>query len=299
VVVTTGAPELVSTDTFDSFGSEAPQVQPSSGSGTKVALAVLRWLAVPRRWRGAVSVAVGIGLWQLLVTVTHPSSLVVVGPWTVLQDGRALAADGLLWTDLRVSMEEFGLGFAIALVIGIAAGVRLGTGKRFSEFLNPWVTILYMVPVIALAPLLILSLGIGMKAKVVVVVVASFFPLAMNTRTGIQSVDPGLHEVCRAFRATKAETFRYLLLPGAVPYVLTGVRLALGRGLISLVFADLFGATAGLGYLILSSEQNVETGNVYVAIVLLALIGLSLSWVVGLLERHFSTYRVGQAGSSA
>jgi ABC-type nitrate/sulfonate/bicarbonate transport system permease component len=229
----------------------------------------------------------------------HPSSLVVVGPWTVLQDGRALAADGLLWTDLRVSMEEFGLGFAIALVIGIAAGARLGTGKRLSEFLNPWVTILYTVPVIALAPLLILSLGIGMKAKVVVVVVASFFPLAMNTRTGIQSVDPGLHEVCRAFRATKAETFRYLLLPGAVPSVLTGVRLALGRGLISLVFADLFGATAGLGYLILSSEQNVETGNVYVAIVLLALIGLSLSWVVGLLERHFSTYRAGQAGSSA
>ena len=223
----------------------------------------------------------------------------MVGPWTVLQDGRALAADGLLWTDLRVSMEEFGLGFAIALVIGIAAGARLGTGKRLSEFLNPWVTILYTVPVIALAPLLILSLGIGMKAKVVVVVVASFFPLAMNTRTGIQSVDPGLHEVCRAFRATKAETFRYLLLPGAVPSVLTGVRLALGRGLISLVFADLFGATAGLGYLILSSEQNVETGNVYVAIVLLALIGLSLSWVVGLLERHFSTYRAGQAGSSA
>jgi ABC-type nitrate/sulfonate/bicarbonate transport system permease component len=90
-----------------------------------------------------------------------------------------------------------------------------------------------------------------------------------------------------------------LLLPGAVPYVLTGVRLALGRGLISLVFADLFGATAGLGYLILSSEQNVETGNVYVAIVLLALIGLSLSWAVGILERHFSTYRTGQAGSHA
>lgn len=189
------------------------------------------------------------------------------------------------------------MGLAIALVLGIAVGARLGTGRRLSEFLNPWVTVLYTVPVIALAPLFILSLGIGMKAKVVVVVVASFFPLAMNTRTGIQSVDPGLHEVCRAFRASKAETFRYLLLPGAVPYVLTGVRLALGRGLISLVFADLFGATAGLGYLILSSEQNVETGNVYVAIVLLALIGLSLSWVVGIFERHFSTYRTGQPGS--
>ncbi len=190
------------------------------------------------------------------------------------------------------------MGFAISLVLGIVAGARLGTGKRLAEFLNPWVTILYTVPVIALAPLFILSFGIGMKAKVIVVVVASFFPLAMNTRTGIQSADPGLHDVCRAFRATKTETFRYMLLPGAVPYVLTGVRLALGRGLISLVFADLFGATAGLGYLILSSEQNVETGNVYVAIVMLALIGLSLSWAVGILERHFSTYRPGQGGGS-
>jgi ABC-type nitrate/sulfonate/bicarbonate transport system permease component len=287
-------PELLARDVSGSSAPAGARALP-----LRLALAALSWISVPRRVRAAVSVIAGVALWQLFVTLAHPSNLIMVGPWTVFQDARLLASGGYLWTDLRVSMEEFGLGFVIALVAGILAGLRLGTGGKVSELVNPWVTILYTVPVIALAPLFIVALGIGMRTKVVVVAVSAFFPVAINTRTGVKGADPGLHEVCRAFRASRIETFRYMILPGAVPFILTGVRLALGRGLISLVFADLFGATAGLGYLILSSEQNIETGNVYVAIVLLALIGLFLSWIVGVLERHFSTYRSDTGGLRA
>jgi ABC-type nitrate/sulfonate/bicarbonate transport system permease component len=253
--------------------------------------AALKWISLPRRWHAVVSVVAGIALWQLLVSMLHPSALVIVGPLTVLHDGRLLAQSGELWSDLGASMQEFVLGFAVALVAGVLAGVALGTGRRIGTFLNPWVTILYTVPVIALAPLFIVSLGIGMAAKVVVVAVTAFFPVAINTRTGVQSVDSALHEVSRAFRASRLETFRSVIIPGSLPYILTGVRLGLGRGLIALVFADLFGATAGLGYLILTSEQNLQTGNLYVAIVTLAFIGLFFTWIVGIFERRFAIYR--------
>jgi len=245
----------------------------------------------PKRWQAVASIVVGVGLWQLVVSMFHPNTLAIVGPWEVLQDARSLAATGVLWTDLRVSLVQFSVGFVIALVAGVAVGVALGSSRRLATVFNPWVTIFYTIPVIAMAPLIIVSLGIGMLAKVVIVVVSAFFPIVINTRAGVQSVDRSLHDVCTAFRTSKWERFRFVILPGSIPYVLAGVRLGLGRGLIGLVFGDLFGATAGLGYLLLSAQQNLQTGNVYVAVVIIGLLGLLFGGVVSLLERRFSTYR--------
>jgi ABC-type nitrate/sulfonate/bicarbonate transport system permease component len=148
-----------------------------------------------------------------------------------------------------------------------------------------------------MAPLIIVSLGIGMLAKVVIVVVSAFFPIVINTRAGVQSVDRSLHDVSTAFRTSRWERFRFVILPGSIPYVLAGVRLGLGRGLIGLVFGDLFGATAGLGYLLLSAQQNLQTGNVYVAVVIIGLLGLLFGGIVSLLERRFATYRSDPEGS--
>lgn len=239
-------------------------------------------------WTTPVSLIAGVLLWQLLVSVLHPNPLAVVGPWDVLKSGRQLAAAGTLGSDVGVSLEEFAIGLAIAIAAGGLVGTALGLSERAATFFDPWVSVLYTVPVIAIAPLLIVALGLGTTSKIVIVAVSAFFPIAINSQTGVRHVDRDLREVATAFGATRAETLRFVVLRCMAPYLLTGIRLGIGRGLIGLVAGDLFGSTRGLGYLILSGQQNLQTADVYVGVVVLALIGVILTSAVGLLERRFA-----------
>jgi ABC-type nitrate/sulfonate/bicarbonate transport system permease component len=253
-----------------------------------------------RRWSGllhsSISIAALIGLWQILVSTLHPNALAIVGPWAVVREAVTMARAGTLGTDLGVSGEEFGIGFAVGAVIGVSLGLLLGVNRRLSRFFDPWITVFYTVPVIAIAPMIIIALGITLESKVIIVGSASIFPILINTQTGVRNLDRGLHDVSVAFRASRWETLRYVLLPGSIPYMLTGVRLGIGRGLISLVAGDLFGATSGLGYLILSGAQNLNTAGVYVGVVILSIIGLVLTKLTSLLERRFATYRSESTG---
>jgi ABC-type nitrate/sulfonate/bicarbonate transport system permease component len=221
----------------------------------------------------------------------HPNPLAIVSPTQVFDAARSMAETGTLWTDIWLSLQIFFLGFTLGFMAGTIVGVTVGASRRVNAFVGPWITIFYSIPIIALAPLFIIWIGIDMKARVVIVAVAAFFPVVINTRAGVQSVERGLRDVCTAFRATRIEAFRYVLIPGSVPYILAGVRLALGRALIALIFADFFGATGGLGYVLNSAQSSVLTANVYVIIVILAIMGLSFNGIVTLLERRFSTYR--------
>jgi len=263
----------------------------AAADNVRVSDAFRRRLPRPNWWQSVVSVAVGIVLWQLWVDWLHPNPLAIVSPTQVVDAARNMADAGTLWTDIWLSLQIFFLGFALGFAAGALAGVMVGASRRLNAFVGPWITIFYSIPIIALAPLFIIWIGFDMKARVVIVAVAAFFPVVINTRAGVQSVERGLRDVCTAFRATRVESFRYVLIPGSVPYILAGVRLALGRGLIALIFADFFGATAGLGYVLNTSQSSVQTANVYVVIVILAVLGLTFNAVVTLLERRFASYR--------
>jgi len=250
-----------------------------------------------RGWEAVVAVVGGLVLWQLAVEIFEPNPLTVVGPIEVVESGRSLAEQGLLWNDVSVSVEQFFIGFAYALVLGVTVGVLLGASPRASRFLSPWLMILYTVPVIALAPLIIIWFGIGDTAKVVIVATSAFFPIAINTKVGVAGTDRALIDLTTVFGATRVERLRTVLVPNAVPYILAGVRLGIGRGLVGLVFGDLFGATAGLGYLILRSQQNLQTANVFVGVVVIGLLGLLLGGGVSLLERRWARYRPSIQGA--
>lgn len=258
--------------------------------------------AKPRRRRlpalvaPVVSILVGLGLWQLLVTVVRPNPLAVVGPGRVLSDAVSLARTGELGADVGHSLRQLAVGMVLALVLGVLAGLLLGSNRALAAALGPWVTALYTVPVIAVAPLVIVAIGLGDAAKIAIVATAAFFPIAINAQAGARAVDGTLHDLSASFGADRRETFRYVIVPGSVPYVLTGARLAVGRALIALVAADLFGSTSGLGFLILSGQQNLNTANVYVGVAALAVIGLVLTGGVGLLERRVAS-SYGVAGS--
>jgi ABC-type nitrate/sulfonate/bicarbonate transport system permease component len=234
---------------------------------------------------------VGILLWQFWVDVFHPNQFAVVSPTEVVEAARNMAETGTLWTDLWLSLQILFFGFIAGFAAGVVIGVVVGSSRRLNAIFGPWITIFYSIPIIAVAPLLIIWIGFDMKARIVIVAVAAFFPVVINTRAGVQSVERGLRDVCTAFRASRMEVFRFVLIPGSVPYILAGIRLGLGRGLIALVFADFFGATAGLGYLLNTSQATVQTANVYVVIVILAVLGLSFNGIVTFLERRFATYQ--------
>ncbi len=242
------------------------------------------------------SVLAGLLIWQLVIVLVHPNPLAIVSPLAVLQEGASLWSTGVLWPDIQLSLVELAIGLGIAIVLGALTGVLLGGSRIGAELFGPWLTALYTIPVIAVAPLVIVAFGIGDGAKVVIVTASAFFPIAINTSAGARAARNGqLRDVARSLDATSAETLRDLILPAAIPHLLTGIRLGIGRGLIGLVAADLFGSTAGIGYLILSGQQNLRTADVYVGVAALAVIGLVLTGLLGLLERRVGRLRGGQA----
>jgi ABC-type nitrate/sulfonate/bicarbonate transport system permease component len=260
---------------------------------------VIRSMSRGRRIRRLVvpllSIVGGLALWQLVISLFRPNELAVVGPVRIAHDAADLYSAGTLGPDIGVSLVQLLAGLAIAVVAGVLTGLLLGTKRWLASAVGPWVTALYTIPVIAVAPLIIVGLGLGTTAKVVIVAASGFFPVAINTQAGAATVvDGGLRDVTRAFRANSLETLRFLTVPGTVPFILTGIRLAIGRALIALVAADLFGSTSGLGYLIISGQQNLKTDDVYVGVVTLSLIGIVFTAFVAFFERRMSAARSGK-----
>lgn len=236
--------------------------------------------------RGVISVIVVFGLWQAAIEILHPSPIVIVGPDAIVRSFGQLAADGTLWVDFRTSMTQFVLGYAIGvLLLAVPIGLLMGSNRRVRDYGDPWLTALYATPTIALAPLLIVWLGFGLSAHVAVVALTAFFPAAINSMDGISQVDEDLRDLAKAYRASSWERFWRVDLPGALPYIFTGLRQALARGLVGVVVADLFGAEKGLGYLILTSAQTFSTGDLFVGVLVLAALGILFTVVLRALQK--------------
>lgn len=249
-----------------------------------------RRVAVP-----LLSIVCGLALWQLAITLFHPNALAVVGPAQVVRDAVTLLKAGTLGPDVRLSLLQLLVGMVIAIVLGALTGLLLGTNRWIASAVGPWVTALYTIPVIAVAPLVIVGLGIGDTAKIAIVAASGFFPIAINTQAGAaQVIEGSLQDVSRSFRANRWETLRFLTVPGTVPFILTGIRLAIGRALIALVAADLFGSTSGIGYLIIAGQQNLKTDDVYVGVVTLSLIGIVLTALIAVAERRVTAARTAR-----
>jgi NitT/TauT family transport system permease protein len=179
----------------------------------------------------------------------------------------------------------------MAVVVGITIGLFMGASRRVRDYLDPLVSALYATPMIALAPLFILWFGIGVNSKIAVVFVLAVLPIVINTETGIRTVDPHLVETARAFSAGRAQIFRKVMLPAALPTIVTGLRLGVGRGLIGVVAGELFAAQAGLGYLVVASSQLFNPAGVFVGITALAGAGVLAMVLLRRVERKLAPWR--------
>ncbi len=225
--------------------------------------------------------------WQAAASAGEIDSRVMPSPLAVLKAGKDLAASGQLWLHLKISFIRAMIGFAIGGGIGLALGLITGLSKRGELLLDSTVQMIRTIPPLALIPLVILWFGIDESAKLFLVAFGTLFPVYINTYHGIRSVDAGLVEMARSYGLKGWPLFRDVILPGALPSILVGVRFALGFAWILLIVAETISASTGIGYLATNAREFLQTDVVVLSILLYALLGKASDAVARVLERRW------------
>jgi ABC-type nitrate/sulfonate/bicarbonate transport system permease component len=240
---------------------------------------------------GAGSVVVGIALWQVLADAGYLKPIIFSSPREVVDMGWQLTQSGALAKHAVVSLEEYAIGMAIGTILGIAAGLAAGASERASYLLDPWLDVLYVTPVVALTPLFILWFGIGIGFKIFIVVLVTLFPVAISTRMGARASERRLVDMVSSFGANRWRLTRTVIVPGAVPYIFTGIRQASGRAVVGVVVAELIASSQGIGFMISIGGSTFNTPQVMFGIALLAAFGLLVSRLLARFERRFDKWR--------
>jgi NitT/TauT family transport system permease protein len=235
-----------------------------------------------------VSVATFLLLWEMVgrgvdpVLFTTPSAIAVAAV--------DMIGSGELWAYLYPSLVVLFFGFLLAVILGIGIGLLLARFWVLDVALSVYITFLYSIPSVALVPLIVLWAGYEQTAKIIILFLFAFFPMVINTYQGVKAVDPKLVEVGRAFRCNEAQLWANIVIPASLPFIVTGLRLALGRGLIGMVLADLYTALSGIGYLIARTAATYQVNRMFVPIVTLGLLGVTLTALLRFAEKHVAPW---------
>jgi len=197
-------------------------------------------------------------------------------PSAIIGAAGQVIGSGELWKYLQGSLKVFLIGTTLGTLVGVLAGIAMARVRLLDLSLEPLVIALYSTPMVALIPLLVLWLGFGDSAKAAVIFLFTLFPVLLNTYQGVKSVDPKLLEVARSYRSSERALWLDVILPSSLPFMVAGVRLAIGRGLVGMVVADLYTAVSGVGYLIVRYAQNLQIDRLFVPVVVLSLMGVTL-----------------------
>lgn len=248
-----------------------------------------RWL-----WPALLLIALGVG-WEFAVRLTDTPKWMLPAPTDI---ARAFRDDrAMLLEHTWVTFIEVIIGFGIALVAGILAGIAIDSSRVIERAVYPLLIASQTVPLVVLAPLFLIWFGYGLLPKVLITALIAFFPLAVNTVDGLRAADREILQLLRSMGASGWERFRYAKIPAAMPSIFSGARLAVTFSVIGAVFGELVGAKAGLGYLMDRSAAQFETARVFAAIFILALMGIGLFGLVTVLERLALPWRRYVTGS--
>jgi len=236
-----------------------------------------------------VSILAGIALWEIAGRSTSkafmvPFSGTLVRLWQLVSRGEFL-------TQLYDSAQLFLTGFLLALFIGAPLGLLLARVRILRIGIEPYLMILYATPMVALIPFILSMMGFGFAPKVLVVFLFTVFPIVYNTVEGARSIKPELIEVAKSYRSTEWSLWREVMVPYTLPYMMTGVRQAIGRALVGMIAAEFFLSSTGLGQLIMGASQDFDTAGVFACILVIGLIGVGLTRLGLNIERHFARWR--------
>jgi ABC-type nitrate/sulfonate/bicarbonate transport system permease component len=235
------------------------------------------------------SVCAVLAVWELGARAVSP--LLFAPPSRIVVAGVQMVAAGELWPYLSLSFRVAAVGMLLGLVVGIAAGVAIARVRLLDLSLEPFVIALYSTPMVALIPLVVIWAGFGEGGKIVVIFLFAVFPVLLNTYQGVRGVDARLLEVARSFRSPERALWGDVILPSALPFIIAGVRLALGRALIGMVIADLYTSVSGIGYLIVRYAQNLQIDRLLVPVVILSITGVVLVQLLRWLEVRIAPWQ--------
>jgi ABC-type nitrate/sulfonate/bicarbonate transport system permease component len=230
-----------------------------------------------------------IFIWEIGGRRVNP--LLMSYPSKIVGAALELIASGELFKALWGSLQGIMIGTLIAIVIGIFVGILIGTYKTMEVLLDPYINALYSTPLVALIPLMMLWIGMGLQAKIVIVALMAVFPIIINTFTGVKNIGQIYHDVAKAFGTSGWHAFTKIVIPASIPYIMSGIRLAVGRAIIAQIVAEFLTAISGLGGMIIIYSNAFETAKLFVPIIVLALLGEVLARLVKLAERKISPWR--------
>lgn len=207
-----------------------------------------------------------------------------------------LAVSGQLWSALADSLRPFVVGYALAIIIGVPLGLFIGSFRTAEAALGIYLTAGYAMPLVALVPLLVLWLGLGFAVKAAVVFLMAVFPICINSWLGVTAVPKTLIEVGKSFVAPDWVILRRIILPATLPYIMAGIRLAVGRAVVGMVIAEFFTTISGLGAVIINSANNFDTATMFVPIIILMVMAIGLNSFIGWVERRVAPWQAEITG---
>lgn len=239
---------------------------------------------------GFAAVIVFFVAWELVARLELIEPLLISSPTRIVRAASWLFDHGFTH-DILVSLTEFVLGFTLAVAAAVPLGMAMGWSARVNAIVDPFVQALNATPRVALIPLIIIWLGIGLASKVAFVFLSAFFPILLSAIAGVRSADETLLKCARIFGATDSQVFRSVILPGSTPWLITGMRIGVGRAVVGVVVAELIAANAGVGHMLSVAGATFQTDKVYTGVLLLAAFGYFMSSMLGRLEKRFQIWK--------
>ena len=241
---------------------------------------------------GTIAVTIFLITWELVGNVYQlVNPMFMSAPSLIWKAAVQLFGSGEIWNDLRVSGIEFAWGYFLSVVVGVPFGIAIGWYKKFAYTCDPFVNAMNATPRVALLPLVIIWLGIGILSKIGIIFLGAVFPLVINTRDGVKTTPHNLLTAARSFGASEWQIFKSVVIPSTVPFILTGLRLAIGRALIGVMVGELYAATAGIGFMITVAGATFQTDKVFVGVLIFAISGMVATELVDKAERRFDKWR--------
>jgi sulfonate transport system permease protein len=257
-----------------------------------------RRLRFPRLLRRLTGVLVVLAIWQLLSSTGRLPQIIVGSPVAVWDQGVSLVRDGELGAAIAASLQRVGIGLLFGVGAGIALALISGLSRIGEDIFDAPLQMLRTVPFVGIIPLLIIWLGVGQTPKVVLIALGVMFPVYLNLTAGIRAVDPQLVEAGRAMGLGRFGIIWHVILPSALPQLLVGLRFALGIAWLALIFAEQISAVNGLGYLMGSAQELLQSNTIVVCLVVYAFLGLAADAIVRVLERLLLSWRPRAAGGA-
>ena len=250
------------------------------------------YLSQEKKILGAAGVTIFLIVWELVGNVLQLiNPMFMSAPSLIAKAAIDLFASGEIYNDLYISGTELLGGYLLSAVVAIPFGIMVGWYKKMSYIFDPFINAMNATPRVALLPLVIIWLGIGILSKVGIIFLGAVFPILINSRDGVKTTPLNLLNAARSFGASEWMIFKAVVLPSTIPFILSGLRQGLGRAIVGVMVGELYAATAGIGFMITVAGATFQTDKVFVGVLVFALTGMIGTEILAKIEKRFDKWR--------